>query len=179
MSQTSHLKSAPITNLDAIPAVQNTAGIGAPGELRQVDGFASSVSGDLAGSTYQLVRIPSNAKVKTVIWESAAMGAGKISLSVYYSDATQDGTAKANQGLVVPTTGATFFASQIDCTSAIPQTNEVNQSGNYPIAYRQKELWDALALSADPGGYFDIVAVVDTTAITTGAAMYLKVDYVI
>lgn len=179
MTQTSHLKSAAITNLDAIPSVQNTAGVGAPGELRQVDGSVSTVSADAAGSTYQLVRVPSNAKVKTVIFEAAAMTAGKISLSVYYSDGTQDGTAANVRGLVVPSTGATFFASQIDCSSAVSPTNETNQSGGYPISARQKELWDALALAADPGGYFDIVGVCDTTAITTGAAMYLKVDYII
>jgi hypothetical protein len=179
MTQTSHLKSLPITNLDAIPAVQNTSGVGAPGRLIQVDGFVSTVSADATGSTYQLVRVPSNCKVKAVVFEAAAMTAGKLSLSVYYSDATQDGTASANQGLIVPTTGAAFFALDIDCSSAVGPTNETNQSGNYPIANREKELWDALALSADPGGFFDVVAVCHTTAITTGAAVYLKVDYII
>jgi hypothetical protein len=179
MTQTSHIKSAAITNLDAIPSVQNTSGRGGMAIFREVDGFASTVSGDLAGSTYQLCRVPTNAVIKHVIFEAAAMTAGKLSLSVYYSDATQDGTPANVQGLVVPTTGAGFFAVDIDCSSAVGPTNETNQSGNYPIADRQMELWQALGLSANPGGYFDIVAVCHTTGVTTGAAIYLRVGYAI
>jgi hypothetical protein len=179
MTQTSALKSVPITNLDATPVIPNTTGLGAPGYVRSVYGYATPLAADAAGSTYQLCRIPSNAKVQAVIFESQAQGAGKISLSVYYSTSTVDGTTVNHQGLVVPTTGATFFASQIDCSGAVGPTNEINQSGNNPPSKRNKELWDALGLAADPGGFFDIVGVVDTTAITTGTGQIgLKVDFI-
>lgn len=172
MSQTSHLKSAAITALDATPVAIPTSGVGSSTGVRQVDGYAIPLAADAAGSTYQLVRVPSNAIIKKVDFHSQAQGAGAISLSVYYSDSTVDGTPAAVQGLVVPTTGAAFFASQISCSASVPTADYTFQhdtnAGSYTLALRQKRLWDALGLPSDPGGYMDIVAVVDTTAVTTG-----------
>lgn len=174
MTQTSHLKSAAITNLDATPVVPNTTGEGSPGYLRSVEGYVTTVAADAAGSTYQLVRVPSNAKIKSVLFHSEAQGAGKVQLSVYYSDSTVDGTAQANQGVVVPTTGAAFFSDDIDCTSAVALVDKVfgndTTSGANNLSLWNTPLWSALGLASDPGGFFDIVAVVHTTAITTGAA---------
>ncbi len=171
MTQTSHLKSAAITNLDATPVVPNTTGEGAPGRTLQVNGFAIPLAADAAGSTYQLVRVPSNAKIKHLFFESEAQGAGKFQLGVYYSDSTVDGTSAANQGLVVPTTGVDFFASDIDCSSAVNSADYVGGGGTtsrYNLSLRNKQLWDALGLTSDPGGFFDIVATCHTTAVTTG-----------
>jgi hypothetical protein len=167
---TSNLKSAAITNLDASPAVIPTSGEGAPGMLRCVSGFVTTVASDAQGSTYRLVRVPSRAVIKQIIFESQAQAAGDINLSVYYSDSTIDGTQPALQGLIVPTTGDQFFASDIAVTSAVLPTDKTNESLNYTLALRNKKLWDALALASDPGGFFDIVAVVHTADITTGAA---------
>lgn len=177
MAQTSALKSTAITNLDASPIVPTTAGEGAVNYLKEVTAFISTVSADNAGSTYRLVRVPSNAKIKQILFEAAAMTGGKFNLSVYYSDSTTDGTQKANQGVIVPTTGDQFFASDIDAASAVVITDVTNESGNYPITLRNKSLWDALGLTSDPGGFFDIVAVCHTTAVTTGAAMGISVRY--
>ena len=180
MTQTSHLKSPAITNLDATPIVANTTGEGSPGYSRTVSGYVTTVSADAAGSTYQLVRVPTNAKVKSVLFESAAMSAGKISLSVYYSDSSTDGTAPANQGLIVGGSpgGVGFFAVDIDCSSAVAITEEVNQSGTNPINLRDEPLWQALGLATEPTGFFDIVGVCHTTAITTGALMGIRVTFV-
>ena len=164
---TSALKSTPITNLDAVPVVANTAGRGAKGTVRQANGYVTAVASDAVGSTYQLVRVPSNCVLKHCFFSSEAQGAGKVQLSVYYSDSTVDGTAAANQGLVVPTTGAGFISGDIDCTSAVASSDRID-GGTYTLDKRNKELWDALGLTSDPGGFFDIVAVVHTTAITTG-----------
>lgn len=168
---TSHLKSASITNLDATPVVANTSGQGAKATLRQVNGFVTAVAADAAGSTYQLARVPSNAVVKHLFFESEAQGAGKVQIGVYYSDSTVDGTAAANQGVVVPTTGVDFFASDVDCSSAVNAADYVGGGGTTTrnnLSLRNKELWDALGLTSDPGGFFDIVATVHTTAVTTG-----------
>lgn len=184
MTQTSHLKSAQITALDATQPAGDilSSGFGAPGRLVNVAGTVTTVSADATGSTYQLVRIPSDAVVKQVLFAAAAMSGGKFQLSVYYSDSTIDGTQVANQGLIVPTNGAAFFASDIDCTSAVAQTDETFQNQATSTAYQltqiNKRLWDALGLTTDPGGFFDIVAVCHTTAVTTGAAMTLQVNYV-
>ena len=175
MAQTSHLKSAQLTALDTVTPsladVQN-AGNGAPARTVTVSGSSATVSADNTASTYQLVRVPSNAVIKYVGFSAQAMSAGKLSISVYYSSSTIDGTAPANQGLIVPTTGAAFFALDIDCSSAVAQTDETFQNAATAGAYNQsfinKRLWDALALASDPGGFFDIVGTVDTAAITTG-----------
>lgn len=183
MTQTSHLKSAQITALDTTQPAGDllSTGLGAPGYLKSVSGTVTTVSADATGSTYQMVRIPVNAIVKKVLFSAAAMTAGKFSLSVYYSSSTIDGTLPANQGVIVPTTGAAFFALDIDCSSAVAQTDETFQNAATSGAYNQtminKRLWDALAIATEPAGFFDIVAVCHTTAVTTGAAMSLQVDY--
>lgn len=182
MTQTSHLKSAGITNLDTIPPFTPSVGAGASGFLRQVDGFSVPLAADATGSTYQLVRVPSFAIIKAVVFESEAQGAGKFSLSVYYSDSTVDGTPVANQGLIVGGSpgGVAFFAADIDCASAVLPTNETNQNSVYTLNLRDQPLWQALGLAADPGGFFDIVAVCHTTAVTTGTGrLGIKVDYIV
>lgn len=167
---TEALKSKQITDLDATPPVAGTSGEYASGELRHVGGFVTVSASMAAGSTYRLVRIPTNAKVKGIVFESEAMGAGKFNLSVYYSDSQNDGTQPAKQGLIVPTTGDQFFASDIDCASAVVRGDKTNESGNYTMDLRNKPLWSALGLTSDPSGFFDLVAVVHTTDVTTGAA---------
>ncbi len=159
------LKSTAITNSDAIPAVPNATGVGAAGSLRNVGGYSTASASASITSTYQLARIPSNAKVKTVMFESEAQVAGKFDLGLYYSSSTQDGTLAANRGVVID---ADFFASAIDCASAVSQQIVTNESGVYTLAKRNQPIWQAAGLSADPGGYFDIVATCVTTAVTTG-----------
>lgn len=177
---TEALKSTPITNLDATPVVTNTAGNGAPGIVRRVSGFATPSASMAAGSTYRLVRLPSAARDITMTFESAAQGAGKFNLSAYYSDSAVDGTQVSKQGIIVPTTGDQFWASDIDCASAVVRTDVTNESGNNTLDKRGKELWDALGLTSDPGGFIDVVAVVHTTDITTGTGKFgVSVTYVI
>lgn len=179
MAQTSTLKAPGITNLDATPPLANTTGEYGAGYLKTVDGFVIPLAADNAGSTYQLVRIPTNAKVKSISLESEAQGAGKVNISVYYSDGVNDGTSASNSGKIVPTTGDQFFASDVDLSSAYGPTNVTNESGNYPLNLRALPLWSALGLATDPGGFFDLVAVVHTTAITTGTGrLGLRCDYV-
>lgn len=176
---TENLKSTPITNLDTIPVSRDTSGEGGGGYVRNKGGYSAPSASASAGSTYRLVRLPSNAKVKQILFESAAQAAGKFNLSVYYSDSTQDGTPPGVQGVIVPTTGDQFFASDIDCASAVAITDVTNESGNYPIDKRNQPLWQALGLASDPGGFMDIVAVVHTTAVTTGTGKFgISVDYV-
>lgn len=176
---TSALKSAAITNLDATPVVASTTGEGAQAYLHFNDGFVTAVAADAAGSTYRLLRVRSNVKMKSLILESEAQGAGKINLSLYYSDSTVDGTTVANQGLIVPTTGDQLFASDVDLASAVAPTSVLNESGNFTIAKRLQPLWQAAGLATDPGGFFDIVGVVHTTAITTGTGkIYVRSEYV-
>lgn len=177
-----NLKSPPIINLDgpsstpATPVIQNTAGEGGPYNSKEIDGQVTVSASASTTSTYRLVRVPTTVKIKSLNFEAEALTAGKFNLSVYYSDSTTDGTTAANQGLIVPTTGDQFFAADIDCSSAV-NANEVNQSGNYKLDKRNTPLWKALALTSDPGGYFDIVAVCHTTAVTSAGKIGVRASY--
>lgn len=157
---TEALKSTPVTNLDTDPPVANTAGEGAPGRLLEVSGYVTVSASMAAGSTYQLCRIPSNCKVKSVIFESGAQGAGKFNLGLYYSTGPYNSTLTA--------VSAAFFASDIDCASAVGATEVVNESGTYTVDKRNMPIWQAAGLTSDPGGFFDVVATVHTTDVTTG-----------
>jgi hypothetical protein len=171
-----HTKSTYIANLDASPVVQNTAGEGGPAPLISVEGYATAVAADAAGGTYQFVRVPSNCKLKSLDFESAAQGAGAISLGLYY--ATNGEGGQPTSLLLANAINSTLFASQINCASAVGITNEINQAGTFPITKRVQPLWQAAGLATDPGGFFDIVGTVDTTAITTGTGvMGLRATY--
>jgi hypothetical protein len=172
------LKSTSITNLDANPVIANTAGKGAGAPQIVQTEYVTVSAAASATSTYRMIRVASTVKLKELILESEAMGAGAVNLSVYYSDSTTDGTAVANQGLIVPTTGNQFFASDINLASAQNNVQVMNESGNNGLANRNLPFWQALGLTADPGGFFDIVAVVHTTDITTGnAKLGLRLTY--
>jgi hypothetical protein len=165
-----HVKSTIITNLDASPAVIPTAGEGGPAPIKRNEGYATAVAASSVGATYQLVRVPSNCKVKSLEFESAAQGAGAFDLGVYY--ATDGEGGKPTSLLAANAISQALFASAIDCSSAVGITNVTNESGTYTIDKRSMPLWQAAGLSADPGGYFDIVATVATTAVTTGTGRF-------
>lgn len=173
---TEALKTTQITDLDAVPATKLTAGKGAKGNIAGITGFLTSTTGKTTGSTYRLARVPRNAVVKSILLDSAAQGSSTaLDFGVYYSDDTDDGTAVANQGLVVSGAQA-FFASAVDVSSAVRATDITNESGTYTIDKHNKELWDACGLSTDPGGFLDIVAT-STATINTGALFGIDVRY--
>lgn len=171
-----HVKSSFITNADASPRVANTAGEGGPATQKTIDGYATAVASSSADATYQLVRIPSNAKVKSIIFESEAQTAGKFDLGLYY--ATDGEGKKPTALLAADAIDQDFFATIIDCAAAVTPTEVVNESGSYTLDKRAQPIWQAVALTADPGGYFDIVATVKTTAVTTGTGKFgVRVSY--
>ena len=172
-------KSVQITNLDASPAVENTAGNGAPGRLQEVDGFVTAAAADGAGTKYLMVRLSSQAVVKTVTLESEAQGAGKVQCGLYYADdARYLAGGSANAGVVID---VKFFSDDKDLASAVAPTN-ITYNGTAPtynISKRTQPLWQAAGLSSDPGGMFDVVLTVHTTDVTTGTGrIYLKVTYI-
>jgi len=171
---TSALKSVTLTNLSLSPPKKATTGEGSAGYLRSVNEYLTPLDGDAAGSTYKYVRIPTNAKVKHVKFEAGAMTAGTVGIGLYYSDAA-DGTQPSLAGTAV---NASFFASLVSLATAFGITDVTNESGSYPANLRNKPIWEAAGLASDPGGFFDVVATVVTTAITTGALTGLEVQYV-
>ncbi len=174
-----HVKSTPITNLDATPAQVSTEGEGAVGRLKEVSGYATAVASSSVDATYQLIRVPTNAKVKEIWFESAAQTAGKFDIGVYYATDGSNALSVPGGLLAAAAVDQDFFASAVDCASAVVRTDITNESGTYTIDKRTKALWDAVGLTSDPGGYFDIVATVVTTAVTTGTGKFgISVRYV-
>lgn len=170
-----HVKSTPITNSDATPVVLNTNGEGAAGSLQNVTGSAVAVASSSADSTYRFVRVPSTAKIKQIRATSQAQGAGSFDFGVYYP--TTGKTGKAD--LAANAIDQDFFATAVDFSSAVQPTDITNESGTYTADKWNLPLWAAVGLTSDPGGYFDIVGTVKTTAVTTGTGiMGLDVDYV-
>lgn len=175
-----HVKSASITNLDASPSVANTAGEGAAGFLKHVQDSAVAVASSSVGATYQLVRVPSNAKVKHLYFQSAAQGAGTFDIGVYYGTGPNNGPAAASALLAAAAIDQDFFASAVDCASAVARADMVNESTVNTAAKRNQPLWEALGLTADPKCWFDIVATVVSVAVTTGTGiMTAEAEFVV
>ena len=70
-----------ISNLNSVPVVPNATGEYGPGFLRTVTGHVAAVTSDGIGSIYDLVRIPTNAKVKQVLLTNAALSTSTALLS--------------------------------------------------------------------------------------------------
>lgn len=172
-----HVKASAITNLDAKPPVRATEGEGAPGYAIINEGYATAVASSSADATYQLVRVPSNAKLKKLVFESEAQGAGKFDIGVYYAtDGSKLGAAIAL--LAADAIDQDFFATIIDCASAVVRTDILNESGTNTLDKRSQPLWQMIGLSADPRCNLDIVATVKTTAVTTGTGKFgVQVEY--
>src|SRR5262249_39503304 len=153
-------KSATITNLDASPSVANTAGEGAGGLLKEVFGFNTAVAASSVNATYQWVRVPTTAKVKSIIFESQAQAAGNVDIGVY---GAPDGVGNHPTTLLAANAVSQgFFATAVVCTAAVTPTEVVNESGTYTLDKRNMPLWQAVGLTSDPGGFFDIVGTVTT-----------------
>lgn len=96
--------------------------------------------------------IPSNAVVRQVLLScDAVTSAGAMDIGLYQ---TAD-----NGGAVVD---ADFFASAQVVTSALSNSDVTHESGQYPIDDKNKPLWEALGLSADPQIDYVIAGTVTT-----------------
>lgn len=162
------LKSPMITSLSASPPVRTTAGQGASGLLVQADGYITVGAADSSASIYKLVRVPSNAIVKRLELENH----GTITtltgdVGAYYSDEAYDqtGSSIANSGAVID---VDFFGSAVaKGTVDVPQ-NVTNESGTYDVSKRGQPLWQAIGLTTDPGGNFDLALTLTAGASITG-----------
>jgi hypothetical protein len=162
---TEALKSTPITNRDAVPSVFNDAGVDG-GLLRQAVATLEHTAKDL-GSTFRMVRIPSNATGIAVVLSSDDQGTtGDIDIGIYQTT--------ANGGAVVD---ADFFASAYDVNAAaIAQVEVQHESAVYGLEDIEKPLWEALGLSADTNRDYDIV-ITSTEALQAAGTLSLRVTY--
>lgn len=170
-----HVKSAQITNLDASPIVPLTAGEGGPAKLKVIDGYATLTASATIDSTIQLVRVPSNAKIKKVFFETAAQTSGALDIGVYY--ATDGQGQKPAVLLASNAIDQDFFASAVVVTGTVAITDVTNESLTYTADKRVQPIWQAAGLTSDPGGSIDICATITTNTTTAAAVMGLTVFY--
>lgn len=179
------LKSASITSLDAVassgsPIAIPSAGVGSPVTQKVARDFVTPTTGGLGDTTskYKVVRLPTNCRVTRVSiiadgqLDSNASPTLTMDAGAYYSDSTTDGTPVANQGTVVSGQVAAFISAAAigKGTAASPET--VTSDNTWTAAKKQKMLWDALGLSKDPGGMFDVVVAVHAAAATAVASPF-------
>lgn len=171
-----HVKSTPVTNLDATPIVPSTAGEGGKGYLTEISGYVTAPASASADSTFRFVRVPTTAKIKAVVLASGAQGAGKVDVGLYYPTTGRTGVAD----LAANALDQDFFATDVDLASAVQPTDVTFEAGaGYILSEINTPLWQAAGLTSDPGGFLDIAATVHTTAVTTGTGVImLSVRYV-
>lgn len=146
------LKSAQITAADAGQLV-NAALAG--GSVESFVGLSALANGDSIGSTYRLARIPSNARMCALSVFCTAITSGAADVGLYQT--------AANGGAVVD---ADFFIAAQSIASASPGLNVIGGNALAP-ANREKRIWEALGLTADPLRQYDVVLTL--TAATTAA----------
>jgi len=204
-------KSLSITGLDATPYTPQSAGQGAPDLIQVQDDVvaATAVGLQTAKSSYRLCRIPTNAKIKSVLVATdVALDTGTHALvfdiNLAFSDSTIDGTQASLQGLIPTTanTGATTTLAAYSSPNVIFGTvnntsasvkfarTDVTFNGTlstYSMAViTTQPIWQAFGFvdgrsnPMDPGGYFDLF-LVNSTVAGTGAAgnIYGRVEYVV
>jgi hypothetical protein len=168
------LKSASITTLDGAASngtttTQLTAGVGAAGREHNHSDYVAATAAGLADttSTYKMVRLPTSAIIKSAsLYTKAALDSNgsptlAVDLGAYYSDSTIDGTPASLQGTSI---SASCFVS--NKTFGSGTALNIDAVSNLNANLRNSPLWKQVGLSADPGGYIDLVLAVHTGAAT-------------
>ena len=160
------LDSTIISNRAATPRVANDPWNDAQIKSTGVGSVEVSTATDVADEI-RFFRVKSNAVIKQVLLSCDAVAVGgAIDIGVYQTD--------DNGGAVVD---ADHFASAAVVTSALVDSNVAHESGVYGIEDKNKPLWEALGLSADPQIWYDIVGTVTTDMGGAGTVM-LEATYV-
>jgi hypothetical protein len=148
-----------LSGFDAQPIIRPTAGQGGPAELKSLMGTITVTNGDTSSFAYRMLRLPTNAIVrslKVALDAAATTFAGTVGL--YFSDMAQpggDGTNSLNQGVVF---SASFFAFTYDIHANAGSWADItfqNAGGNsatdgfYVPSASNQPLWQAVA----QGGY--------------------------
>lgn len=160
-------KSTHITNADATPPVMTNDYI-SKGALYEAVGTVETLAADDAASVYRLCRVPSNARISSILLASDAVtGATASDVGVYQ-------TAK-HGGAVV---SADFFATDVNLSAAATVFTEVLlEATATDLDKVEKRLWELLGLSADPMRSYDICVTVND--VTAAATIAMKVKYTV
>jgi len=160
-------KSTFITNADADPKVLTSDYI-SKGTVYETVGTVEVAAADDDGSVYRMVRVPSNARITSILTGCDAITAGTVyDLGVYQT--------AANGGAVVD---ADLFATNVDLSSALGFTEHMLEATVTDIDKVEKRLWELLALTVDPMRDYDICWTGDTVGSAAGT-IATKLKYVV
>jgi hypothetical protein len=127
-------------------------------------------------STYKAIRLPSQAflkslEISTIAGLDSSTGL-QIDVGAYYSDSTVDNTQPSLQGVLI---SANVFAAAVNfANSSLGQKLDGLQSLDPNL--RTSPLWQQVGLTADPGGYIDVVIAVHTAKSGNAAAGNINVQ---
>lgn len=161
-------KSTHITNADATAPVLTNDYI-SKGNLYECVGTVETLAADDAASVYRLCRVPSNARISSILVGSDAItGASASDVGVYRTAA--DGGAAVD---------ADFFATDVDISSAIAFTEVLLEATATDIAKVEYRLWEMFpgTWSADPQCFLDICVTVND--VTAAGTIAMKVKYAV
>ncbi len=140
------------TNDVATPRVANPS-ITHKGHFREASARAVTAADQADNDIIWMHRVPTNCRISELLLTAAdATTGGAIDIGLYYP----------------PELGGTvidrdFFASALALTGGpFAEVDEKNESTTYTLTKQQQPLWEAVGLSADPGGEFYICATVET-----------------
>lgn len=129
-------------------------------------GQVAVANGDSIASIFRLARVPSNARMSSLAVFCTAITSAAANVGLYQTE--------ANGGAVVD---ADFFIAAQTIASASPGLNVIGGNVLSP-ANREKRIWEALGLAADPQRNYDI-ALTLTAAATAGGFVGIEGSYVI
>ena len=169
-------KSATVTNRDAVPQVINDARL-ERGTLKSAVGSVAVGAVDSATSYYPLVSVPSTAMIRAIFLTTpAGMTTLAGDIGVYKNTANAGGVTT---GVAAFTGSGSIFAAASVLPATLQARTDVTNTGVlYPTDTREKALWSAIGLAADPGGTFDIGIKVTTANTGAGGRIGLEVQYV-
>jgi hypothetical protein len=161
-------KATAITTGDASPPVPNQE-VGLKlqgGRIKECVGTVEAGAADSIASTYRLCRVPSSVRISQVLLSSDAVTSAAADIGVCETS--------VNGGAAVD---ADLFASAASLATAQANVDVTHESGSFGIEAVEKQLWELLGLSKDPGKAYDITATL-TAAATAAGTVSLAVRYV-
>lgn len=140
------IKSASITNRDAVPAVLSNGAI-TKGALLKATGVCALTSSNVTGDKMVFCSIPSNAVVSSVKVSCPAIGTTPT-VNFGLSDTTANGAAAVS---------ASYFKAADDIHTAALNKAEIVNGNVVTVANMEKRVWENLSLSSDPVKMYDVV----------------------
>lgn len=158
-------KATAISNGDATPVVITNRVI-ARGPVLAACGTVEVAAADDDLSVYRFVRVPSNARIISILRSNDAITGGtSYDIGVYQT--------ALNGGAVV---SATLFANVLDLSAAGAQVEQRYE--NADIINIEKRLWELLGLTADSQRDYDICMTANTVG-TAAGTISMEVRYTV